>query len=281
MEIKPYVRYASHHVWLDTYWLNRTIWDHEFIFIEHGSLKIIVKDKEYIAKENDIVILRPNIDHYIGWNGENCSQPHVHFDFIKQEDSEEIPVSKTLKSLMTKKELALFREDFFETNNIEIPLIIHLSNPTSAKNLLFKIIEEFESQRPFKEIELQGLMTQFITLVLRENENIKETDDVSKRLNSVVVFMGENADKNLSLDEIAEEFKISSWSLIQMFNKYYGCSPIKYYNKIKLLRAVDYLKYSFYTISEISVKMGFNDPQTFSRWFKNMDGNYPSFYRKK
>lgn len=55
---------------------------------------------------------------------------------------------------------------------------------------------------------------------------------------------------------------------------------MKFYNKIKLLRAIDLLKYSFYSINEIGEKMGFNDPQTFSRWFKNLDGNYPSFYRK-
>ena len=54
MEIRPFVRYAAHHVWLDTYWLNRSIWDHEFVFIEQGSLKFIIDGKEYIAKENDL-----------------------------------------------------------------------------------------------------------------------------------------------------------------------------------------------------------------------------------
>ena len=280
MEIRPFVRYAAHHVWLDTYWLNRSIWDHEFVFIEQGSLKFIIDGKEYIAKENDLVVLHPKVQHYIGWNGENCSQPHVHFDFVELENSKDITVSTICEDLMNEYEKSLFRENFYQKNNIDIPYIIHLKNPLSIKNLLFKIIDEYEHNRHFKEIALQGMMTELISLVFRENEDVKEKDDTSRQLNEIITYMSENVDKNLALQDFADKFKVSQWVLIQNFNKHYGCSPMKFYNKIKLLRAIDLLKYSFYSINEIGEKMGFNDPQTFSRWFKNLDGNYPSFYRK-
>ena len=49
--ILPYVRFAMKHVWLEGYYINRDIWDNEFIFIDHGSLKFIINGKEYIALE--------------------------------------------------------------------------------------------------------------------------------------------------------------------------------------------------------------------------------------
>ena len=150
MEIKPYIRYAAHHVWLDTYWLDRHIWDHELIFIEQGSLKLNIEGVEYIAKENDLVVLRPNVHHHISWNNENCSQPHVHFDFVELRDSKVISVSKTTKDQMSDFELKLFREDFFEANNIDMPYILHLKNPVVIKNMFYQIIDEFEHQDPYK-----------------------------------------------------------------------------------------------------------------------------------
>lgn len=280
MEMKPFVRYATHHVWLDTYWLDRHIWDHELIFIEQGSLKIEIEGIEYIAKENDLVVLRPNVHHHISWNNENCSQPHIHFDFMELPDSRSISVSMITKEQMTPYELKLFREDFYKKNEIDIPYILHLKNPVSIKNMIYNIIEEFEHQDPYKSLALQGMMTQLITMVLRENMKNIKLDATSECLNEIIYYMNEMVDKNLQLQDFVEKFNVSQWVLIQNFNKHYGCSPIKYYNKIRLIRAIDLLRYSFHSILEISKKMGFNDPQTFSRWFKNLDGHYPSFYRK-
>ena len=280
MEMKPFVRYAAHHVWLDTYWLDRHIWDHELIFIEQGSLKIKIEDTEYIARENDLVILRPNVYHHISWNNENCIQPHIHFDFVELRDSSGISVSMITREQMTNYELTLFREDFYKANDIEIPYILHLKNPVRIKNLIYSIIEEFERQSPYKKLALQGMMTQLITMILRENVQSKKIDATSEYLNEIIYYMNEMVDKNLQLQDFVEKFNVSQWVLIQNFNKHYGCSPIKYYNKIRLIRAIDLLRFSFHSIIEISNKMGFNDPQTFSRWFKNLDGHYPSFYRK-
>ena len=280
MEIKPYVRYAAHHVWLDTYWLDRHIWDHEFIFIEQGSLKITIEGEEYIARENDLVVLRPNVHHHISWNNENCIQPHIHFDFVELRDSMAISVSLSTREHMSNYELTLFREDFYKANDIDIPYILHLKNPLSIKNMFYKIIDEFSHQDNYKRLALQGMMTELITMVLRENDKNKKVDPVTEYLNEIIYYMNEMVDENLQLQDFVDKFNVSQWVLIQNFNKYYGCSPIKYYNKIRLIRAIDLLRYSFHSILEISKKMGFNDPQTFSRWFKNLDGHYPSFYRK-
>ncbi len=281
MKLEPYVRFAMNHIWLENYYINREIWDHEFIFIEDGKLKITIGNNVYHAMKNDLVILRPHVPHVIEWDNENCNQPHVHFDFIDCPDKYDVPVSMIRYENMTEDERKFFRNDFFSENGIDIPDVVHLKEPQVVRNILHEIINEFTFKKEKSEIILQGLMTQLIGTILRENESNNLKNESSEELNQAIVFMNENVDKNLSLDDIANRLGISKWSLIQLFNNRFKQSPMKYYNKLRHLRAKDLLMYSCIPIRELSRRMGFNEPQTFSRWFKNMDGNYPSIYRKQ
>ncbi len=280
MRIEPYVRFAMNHTWLKNYYINRNIWDNEFIFIDDGKLKITINGVVYHVKKNDLVILRPGERNIIEWDNENCVQPHVHFDFIDYKDKEKVTVSMTGIENMNKEQLTYFRKDFFKENDINIPSVIHLKEPLLIKNVLYQIINEFTYKRSESQIILQGLMTQLIGFVLRENSSSDIGDETSSELDTVIVFMNENLDSNLDLEDFATKLKISKWSLIQLFNRRYGTSPMKYYNNLRHLRAKDLIMYSPAPINRISEEMGFNEPQTFSRWFKNIDGNFPSYYRK-
>ena len=281
MNIEPYVRFCMHHVWIENYYLNRDIWDHEIIFIEKVSLKFTIEGKVYIAKQNDLVLLRPGVHHIIEYNGEPCSQPHVHFDFYERDDSSLVTVSRVERSQMTKEELSYFREDFYKTNNINMPYIIHLKNPIEIKDLLFKIIDEFTYKNAYSSLVLKGLMIELIAAVLRENDQNNNSDLMTTRINELIVYMNANVDNNLSLDNLSDKMEVSKWKLIKKFNEYYHTTPINYYNKLRHLRAKDLLLNSFIPINKIAEMMNFDEPQTFSRWFKNVDGNYPSYYRKR
>ena len=271
-----------HHIWLDSYYIDRELWDHEIGFIEKGSLKITVNGETYIARENDVFLLRPGTRHTIEWNGENCSQPHVHFDFVKQPDSEKVGVSFLRREQMSPEQLTFFREDFYKANGIDVPVLLHVTNPAKVKTLLFEIIDEFTNNHPYAEAVMQGLMAQLIGELLRESaEKGLAQGSLEQQMNSVIMFLNENVDSNLSLPEIASHINVSEWTLIRLFNKTYNCSPMKYYNRLRHTRALGLLQYSILPVMEISDKMNFSEPQTFSRWFKSIDGNYPSFYRRK
>lgn len=283
MYIYPYVRFAMYHVFLENYYIERHIWDHEIIFIDNGKLKLTIEDKVYIVEENSCIILRPRVYHKIEWYETNCSQPHVHFDFYKQDDSEEVTVSKITQSNMSTKELSYFRKDFFKENNINLPPVIKLKNPGVVKNILFSIISEFTYNHSYSSIMLQGLMAELIATILRDY--LLEQDEINfpkaKELNSLAIYMSENVDKNFTLDYFSKYINISKWSLIQFFKKYYNTTPIKYFHQLRYYRAKNLLQYTFMSIKEISFKMEFDSPQTFSRWFKSMEGLSPNEFRKQ
>jgi YesN/AraC family two-component response regulator len=283
MYIYPYVRFAMYHVFLENYFIERHIWDHEIIFIDNGKMKITIEGKVYIVDENTCIILRPGVYHKIEWHEENCSQPHVHFDFYKQDNSEEVTVSKITRNLMSEKELTYFRSDFFKENGIDIPPVFKLKNPGVVKNILFKIIDEFTFNHPYASIMLQGLMSELIATIIRDYR--MGQDDVSfskaKELNSLAIYMSENVDKNFTLDDFSNYINISKWSLIQFFKKYYNTTPMNYFHQLRYYRAKNLLQYTFLSVKEISYKMGFYSPQSFSRWFKSLEGLSPNDFRKQ
>ncbi|MBN2503824.1 MAG: AraC family transcriptional regulator [Bacilli bacterium] len=281
--LRPYVRFAMHHTFIREYFIERHIWDHEIIFIEKGKMKFTIDNEVYIAEENDCVFLRPDVLHKIEWAGEDCEQPHVHFDFFVEENSDEVRVSLFRKDEMTPKERTWFREDFFKANKIDLPYVFKLKEPFIIRDLLFRLIDEYEHKLPFSGYMLQGLLLELLSAVLRDYRlgKAENSHPYAKELDNLVRYMSEHVDQNLTLDDLTDFSSFSKWNLIHVFKSYYNMTPMKYFNHLKYNRAKNLLLYSHMTVKEITYKMHFDSPQTFSRWFKNQDGKSPIFYRRR
>ena len=223
--------------------------------------------------------MRPNINHIIEWTGEDCDQPHVHFDFVKQSDSEKVGISFIRREQMTPEQLTYFRKDFFKENNVDMPVVLHVDNPNTPKKILFRLIDEFNNKTAYSEIIMQGLLIQLIGYLLKENSASSNDKPFSNQINEIIYFMSKNIDSNLSLEDISSEFNLTTYKLLQLFRKEKLDTPIKYFHKLRHQRAIELLQNTVLTIKEISFLMNFEDSSTFSRWFKSIDGNYPSYYR--
>ncbi len=68
-------------------------------------------------------------------------------------------------------------------------------------------------------------------------------------------------------------------TLSNLFRKLGNKSPLQFIQSRLLLEAHRSLRYSDKTISEIGYELGFNDIQSFSRFFKNQGGVSPNDYR--
>lgn len=68
-------------------------------------------------------------------------------------------------------------------------------------------------------------------------------------------------------------------TLSNLFKKLENKTPLQFIHSRLILEAHRLLKYSDKTISEIGSELGFNDIQSFSRFFKNQDGVSPNDYR--
>ena len=83
----------------------------------------------------------------------------------------------------------------------------------------------------------------------------------------------------INAQNLAKLCGISYDYLRQLFEKWYGVSPIKYINDLKLKRAKELLGSGMYSVSEAAYNSGFSDVSHFSRFFKANVGISPNEYR--
>jgi AraC family transcriptional regulator, exoenzyme S synthesis regulatory protein ExsA len=84
---------------------------------------------------------------------------------------------------------------------------------------------------------------------------------------------------NLSLDEFARLCHMSLSTFKRKFTEVYDDSPLKYFTKVKVDKAMLLLRNKELRISDIAYDLGFESPTTFNRVFKQQTGKSPSAYR--
>ncbi len=87
-------------------------------------------------------------------------------------------------------------------------------------------------------------------------------------------------DPNLNAQQLSRAVHLSTSQLYRKFSALTGEPPNAFIRKIRLHRAMELLKTTGLTISEIAYDVGFNDPNYFSRAFSKEFGKTPSEYRK-
>lgn len=281
LEFKPYIRLAMYHTWLCEYVIDRSIFDYEFIFIDKGTMSIEIEGSQYIAKEGDMILIPPDVHHRITWYKTDCCQPHVHFDFEKDEFSKNIPISFKRKEDMNETEISYFREDFFKKNGLNLPYVVESTNPSLIRSLILHIINEFTFDDPAKLLHMEGVLKMLIAFFISDALGYKEENESFDTISLLVRYMTKNLQNNLSLHDFELQANLSSWQLNNLFKKAFNITPKKYYDNLRIQYAKNLLRNSYKSIKEIANFLGFDEPQTFSRWFYNLDGRYPTQYKNE
>lgn len=81
--------------------------------------------------------------------------------------------------------------------------------------------------------------------------------------------------------EYAQLLNKSPKTLSNIFSKISSKSPLQYIQERKMLEAKRLLRYSDKQIQEIAYEIGYDDIQTFSRFFKKQEGISPSIFKEK
>lgn len=110
------------------------------------------------------------------------------------------------------------------------------------------------------------------------------TQYISKSQLEIIMPAIEFIHKNYTKEMISIEFLSNKCGITpeyfrKIFKSFYGVSPLKYINKLKLSFAKELIKSGMYTISEVAMQSGYNDISYFSREFKKATGTSPMFYR--
>jgi AraC family transcriptional regulator len=102
-----------------------------------------------------------------------------------------------------------------------------------------------------------------------------------KRIGAALRSIEANADKALSLSELASVAAMSPYHFLRTFRAVVGMTPHQYILHTRLGRAAVRLRGTSQNISAIAFACGFGDLSTFNRRFQRVMGQSPSAYRAR
>lgn len=110
---------------------------------------------------------------------------------------------------------------------------------------------------------------------------VKEKTHVGRKIDAILYYIDQHYDHGeLSLDMLAEQFRLSGAHVSAMFKDEVGQNFLDYLNRKRIERAKSLLHYSERGINEIAFAVGYNNDVTFRRLFKKYNGVTPSEYRQ-
>ena len=162
----------------------------------------------------------------------------------------------------------------FSKARMSIPLKNYKSIKFAFSNLIYSYLNNDRYKTFASFFECLSIIKQANPI---SNTNEIITDSI---LSSSIVYMENNLDKNLMIEDIARHLNISRTSFSKKFKEKFNTSPHKYFLSLKLSKAATLLEASEKNINEISDLLGFTDNYIFSKIFKKHFGFSPTTYRK-
>lgn len=140
--------------------------------------------------------------------------------------------------------------------------------------------EEFQARRPYHDLCLQGYLLSFIIQLIRSNEHqLKQEKNVTiiERFKNLVE---KNYKEAHAVEFYAKELGVTSKALTMQLSRSIGKPPRLIIHDRILLEAKRYLAFSPLTVAEIGYKLGFEDANYFSRFFRLHEKITPAKFRK-
>ncbi|SHJ98987.1 response regulator [Paramaledivibacter caminithermalis] len=122
---------------------------------------------------------------------------------------------------------------------------------------------------------IKDLIKEIITNI---SENKKDRGVIIAE--EVKAYINDNYMRNISLDEVADHIKLSSYYLCKIFKKVEKINFKDYLIKIRMEEAKKMLRQGDKSIKEIAFEVGYTDPNYFSRAFKKYVGKSATEYSK-
>jgi len=133
--------------------------------------------------------------------------------------------------------------------------------------------KEKHTQQPF-----ENLLLNVFNKFLKNKPGAKKIPSWAQELKEIIQ---DHIDTNLSLKELSRGLEINPSYLSREFSKYFeDLSFGEYIRKQRIEKAIELMRSSSYSLTEIAYLTGFSDQSHFTRIFKKHIGQNPAEYRR-
>ena len=166
----------------------------------------------------------------------------------------------------------------------ELPVIQIPADDIEILETVWKVLYmELESKDSLQLEMLQMMLKRILILCTRIYKTQSNSDVLEKGQMDIVREFNYLVEKHFKMKHLvsdyAEMLNKSPKTLSNIFNMLGGKTPLQFIQNRILLEAHRLLKYTDMNVSTIGYELGFNDVQSFSRFFKKKEGVSPNDFR--
>lgn len=244
-----------------------------FIYIVSGGMRIWECGTEYVVGEKEVFFLKKGMHHY-GKDEIPAGTTWYYIHFHGGADDENVRKLSEYRPVTASGE---FTEDDYD-QYIRLPKLLKVDNPNLVERKLDALTQLCKSSNDLKMAYLSyGTMELFFDLFNQERSRsgLDRGDIITRR---IIMFLENNISRKLSSVEISGHMSMNYNYISGVFKEKTGMSIMEYHEKIRINEAAKLLRNSNMNVSEVSCRLGFEDPLYFSRVFKKVMGYSPSDY---
>ncbi len=148
-------------------------------------------------------------------------------------------------------------------------------------SLIHRILEYQEEITEYTAMEKKKYMELILMEFQRIQRKQKSVSSVHSResqmaVAEVLAYLDQYIAEPLNLDQLAEQYGFATNYFRKIFRDVTGFPPVKYLNRLRVIRASEYILKNGYTMKEAAAEVGIYDVNYFSRLFKQIMGFAPS-----
>lgn len=256
----------------------RTLDSYVLLIGIQGTLEIQQENQVYALTKGKTLLLKKGVQH-IGYSHSLSPLSYYWFHFyLEDERASYISIDHEKEQLAS-----MIQEPSSQTFSPTIYIPTYSKPPSIERlNILFNQLLDLSQAGAHAYLAASYLMTSL--LIELSNQTIDSYRQKKRPLDHELVHIIEwirvNADREQSVQGIAEHFHYNPNYLSRQFKSKIGMSLQRYINLVKITKAKDLLSSTRKSIREISLSIGIEDEKYFMRLFKKTEGMTPSEFRK-
>ncbi len=277
IEISPFIRFAGEVV-VPKQKEPSYCADCRLIYINQGSGKLSINDKNYAFKKDTLFLWQPKTLYRFIFKG-NVNVLVINFDYIFNENSpkEVIPLISSNSPELNKNNFII--HNFSDAYALNSPIVIN--DAYFFKDRIIKIIEEFKKQTFFNSANASAYLKLCISKISNTVMLSEKSSEIIKKLDFITDYIHNNINNSLSNDILANLAGYHPYYLNRVFKQIKGITLHQYILNYKLSLSADLLLSTTLTISEIAEKSGFNNQISFIKAFKKLYNSTPTEFQNK
>lgn len=246
----------------------------ELIIITAGGGRHWINGITYPVSAGDIFLIQGNTEHYFE-KRHNLGMFNIMFDdsYLKEH-------LHSLRSLSGFNAFFLFEPTYRRSHKFKSRLHITPEAMRPLMSDLQQMLDELKQNHPGSDLILLAKALEIFVFISREYSRNKNPMTRSLcRLGELISLLEKRYREHWTIRKISRIASMAPSTLLPVFRKVTGYSPIDYLLHVRLSKAAELLLKTEMQVSEIAQECGFSDSNYFSRQFKKCYSLSPRSYR--